>query len=60
MWLIIAGWCVAAVVASAVCFLVFSWAWYSWGLFGACLLVTAILLGVGYVHDRRQQKRYAA
>jgi hypothetical protein len=59
-WFKLMGMAVGAIVAGAVFFLVFGWAWYAWGFFGAMLLFALVLLGFGYVHDRRQQSRYGS
>lgn len=57
-WLKLMGMAVGAIVIGFLLFFVFGWAWYAWGFFGAMLLFAVVLLGFGYIHDRRQQRRY--
>jgi hypothetical protein len=38
--------------------LIFSRAIYAWGLLGAFLVLSAVLLMIGWFFDRRQVKRY--
>ena len=57
-WLLIMGCAVGAVLAGVLLFILLGWAWYAWGGFGALLLFALVLLGFGYIHDRRAQERY--
>ena len=57
-WLTIMGIAVGAVLAGVLLFILWGWAWYAWGGFGALLLFALALLGGAYIHDRRQQERY--
>lgn len=59
-WLAVIGLGVGAVIAAAVMFKVFGWVWYTWGLLGAFLLFTLIAVGVGWVFDRREQRKRLA
>jgi membrane protein implicated in regulation of membrane protease activity len=56
-WLGLLGVCVGAVVAGAILFLLFGWAWWAWGFMGAFIVLSAIALGFAYIHDRREQNR---
>jgi Flp pilus assembly protein TadB len=51
---------IACGVAGLVLMLIFTRAWYAWGLGGAFLLFAAVLLLFGWVYDRRQARRYQA
>jgi len=56
-WLSVLGLLVAAIVAGVIVFIVIGWAWYAWGFLAMMLLVGAVLIGFGYVYDRREQHR---
>jgi len=56
-WLSVLGLLVAAIIAGVVVFIVIGWAWYAWGFLAVMLLVGAVLIGFGYVYDRREQNR---
>jgi hypothetical protein len=56
-WAVVIGTTIAAVSAGAAVAVFVGWAWYTWGLFGALLLVGAIALTFGYAYDRREQNR---
>jgi|SRR5262245_31484975 hypothetical protein len=53
-----AGLIIAAGVVAMIVMLVFFKAVYAWGLLGGFIAFAAILLGVGWVADRRRQRRY--
>jgi Kef-type K+ transport system membrane component KefB len=55
-WFGLLGICVGAVVAGAILFLLFGWAWSAWGFMGAFIVLSAIALGFAYVHDRRENR----
>jgi membrane protein implicated in regulation of membrane protease activity len=57
-WLGLLGICAGAVVAGAILFLLFGWAWSAFGFIGALIVLGALAVGFAYVHDRREQKRY--
>jgi hypothetical protein len=59
-WLWLIGVTVAVAVGGFLVFLLIGWAWYAWGLFGMFIFFGAILLGIAWIYDRRQQKRYEA
>ena len=62
-WLGLVGIAVGAVIAGSVFAILFGWVWASWGFFGALVILTAILVGFGYLYDRRaanRRKRLAA
>jgi Kef-type K+ transport system membrane component KefB len=56
-WLLLFAVVIGAAFAGILFFLIFGWAWYSWGFFGAFLFFSAIALGLAYISDRRQAKR---
>jgi membrane protein implicated in regulation of membrane protease activity len=57
-FLSVAGVCLGVGVAVIVVFLLLGWAWYALGAVGALLLFAIILLGAGYLYDRREKQRY--
>src|SRR3954470_24348261 len=56
-WLGLLGICVGAVVAGAILFVLFGWAWSAFGFIGALIVLGALAVGFAYVHDRREQNR---
>ena len=56
-WFGLLGICVGAVVAGAILFLLFGWAWSAFGFIGAFIVLGALAIGFAYVHDRREQNR---
>jgi Kef-type K+ transport system membrane component KefB len=56
-WLGLLGVCVGAVVAGAILFLLFGWAWSAFGFIGALIVLGALAIGFAYIHDRRQESR---
>jgi Kef-type K+ transport system membrane component KefB len=56
-WLGLLGVCVGAVVAGAILFLLFGWAWSAFGFIGALIVLGALAIGFAYIHDRRQENR---
>ena len=56
-WLAVLGLLVAAIIAGVIVFIVIGWAWYAWGFLAVMLLIGAVLIGFGYVYDRREQNR---
>ena len=56
-WLSILGIIVGFVVGGLLFYLVFGWAWYTMGFFAAFGLLALILIGFGWVYDRREQRR---
>jgi Kef-type K+ transport system membrane component KefB len=59
-WLGLLGVCVGAVVAGAILFLLFGWAWSAFGFIGALIVLGALAIGFAYIHDRRENRRRAA
>jgi hypothetical protein len=57
LWLKIIGIGIAAVVAALVILFIFGRAWYAWGFFGAFLVFGALLIGIGWIYDRRERNR---
>jgi uncharacterized membrane protein len=45
-------------IAAFVLFLLLGWALTSWGVIGALVFIFGVALLVGYVLDRREQRRY--
>jgi hypothetical protein len=58
-YLMVAGGAVAVGIALFVGCLIFARAIYAWGFFGAFLALSAILLLIGWISDRRQRRAYA-
>ena len=56
-WLSLLGIVVGAVLVGAVLFIIFGWAWATWGFIGALLGISAIALTFGWIFDRREQNR---
>jgi hypothetical protein len=56
-WLTIIGGAIACAVAAVVVLLLIGSAWARWGFFGMFLLLSAILLGIGWIVDRRDKAR---
>lgn len=56
LWLSIIGLCVAGAFAAALLFLIIGWAWYAWGLIGMFLFFAVILLAIGWITDKRQER----
>jgi len=57
-WLGLLGICVGAVVAGAILFLLFGWAWSAFGFIGALIVLGALAIGFAYIHDRREQSQH--
>jgi hypothetical protein len=57
LWLKIIGIGIAAVVAALVILFIFGRVWYAWGFFGAFLAFGVILIGIGWIYDRRERNR---
>jgi uncharacterized membrane protein YqjE len=58
-WLAIAGICVGVVCAALIVLIIFGAFWSRWGLFGALIAFFLVLLGIGYLWDRREKARRA-
>ena len=56
-WLGVIGLAIGLALAAYLIFALIGWAWYAWGFFGMLLVFSAILIGFGYIHDRRQARR---
>lgn len=56
-WLSLLGIVVGAVLVGALLFIIFGWAWATWGFIGALLGISAIALTFGWIFDRREQNR---
>ena len=56
-WLKFIAGAIACAVAAVLVFLLVGAAWARWGFFVMFLLLGAVLLGIGWVFDRRERKR---
>jgi hypothetical protein len=57
-WFGLIGVALAIGVGGILLFIFISTAWARWGLLGAFLFFSLVLLTFGYFYDRRQAKRY--
>jgi hypothetical protein len=51
---------IAGGIAFLILFLIFDWAVYTWGIFGAFVAIAAVLLLVAWIYDRRKVREYEA
>ena len=58
-WLGVLGLGIGVAVAAYLIFAFIGRAWYAWGFFGMLLALAIILLGVGFVIDRRDSRKRA-
>jgi dipeptide/tripeptide permease len=58
-WLGVVGVVVGGAIAAMIIFLIIDVVWYAWGGLAAVLLVIGVIGAIAYVHDRREQTRYA-
>ena len=56
-WLAIIGGAIACAIGAALVFLLIGAAWARWGFFGMFLLLSLVLLGIGWIFDRREKAR---
>jgi 4-hydroxybenzoate polyprenyltransferase len=56
-WLWLVGVCIAVGIGAMLVFLLIGAAMYRWGALGALLFVGLILLVIGFIYDRRQERR---
>ena len=57
-WLLAIGGAIACGIAGLLLFLFIGNAWARWGFLGMFLFMSAVALGIGWIVDRRSQKRY--
>jgi hypothetical protein len=57
-WLGLVGVCLAIGIGGFVLFILIDLAWVAWGALGTFIFFAVVLLGVAYIYDRRQAKRY--
>ena len=57
-WLKVFGLLVLGGIAAMVVLILFEAAWARWGLLGAVIIFTCVLLGIAYMGDRRSQRQY--
>jgi hypothetical protein len=56
-WLGLVGICAAAAVGAGIVFAIFGRMWEAYGFFGAFVVFGAVLVGIGWLYDRRQKHR---
>jgi hypothetical protein len=49
---------IAGAVVFVILFLIFDWAVYTWGIFGAFVAIAAVLLLIAWFYDRRKVRQY--
>ena len=52
-WLALAGGVLAVSIGAVVIVLLVGWAWYTWGLLAARVVIGGIGIGFAYIADRR-------
>jgi membrane protein implicated in regulation of membrane protease activity len=57
-WLYLVGIALAIGIGGFLLFMLIGAAWYAWGPFMALVVFGALLILVGWIHDRRSQKEY--
>ncbi len=57
-WLKLFGVILLGGIGALLVFLLFDAAWYRWGLLGAIVVFSGVLLLIAYIGDRRSQRRY--
>ena len=57
-WLKMIGVLLLGAIGAILVFVLFSGAWARWGLFGAVVFFSGVLLLIAYIGDRRSQRRY--
>ena len=56
-WMAVLGVCIAVSIGAYLIFVFFGWAWYSFGFIGMFIVLAVVLIGIGYVFDKREQRR---
>ena len=56
-WLGVLGLSIGIAIAAYLIFALIGRAWYAWGLFGMLLFIGVILVGIGWIVDRRDARR---
>jgi ABC-type Fe3+-siderophore transport system permease subunit len=56
-WVKVVGVSLAAALGAILIFVFIGWAWYAWGLLGMLLFFAAVVIGIGYIIDRRDARR---
>ena len=57
-WLGVLGIAIAGALGFMLVLKVIGWAWWNFGLIGGLLLISAVLLLIGWISDRRHRNRY--
>ena len=57
-WLLFIGGAIACVFAGLLLFLVIGSAWARWGFLGMFIALSAVLLAIGWIFDRKEKRRY--
>jgi hypothetical protein len=56
------GWLAGMLILGGIALLVLLWIFYkstvAWGFFGAFIALALVLLAIGWIYDRRQQRKY--
>ena len=55
-WLLFMGGAIVCAIAAILVLLLIGTAWARWGFFGMFLLLSAVLLGIGWIFDRREKR----
>jgi hypothetical protein len=59
-WASLFGVVIVGAIVALIVLLLLTRAVYAWGVFGVLIFVSLLLLGVAWIYDRRQVKRYEA
>ena len=59
-WASLFGVVIVGSIVALILMLIFTRAVYAWGVFGVLIAFSILLLGVAWIYDRRQAKRYEA
>jgi high-affinity Fe2+/Pb2+ permease len=57
-WLGVLGIAIAGAIGFLLVLKVIGWAWWNFGLIGGLLFISAVLLLIGWISDRRAKSRY--
>jgi hypothetical protein len=57
-WLRLVGLVFLCGIGAMIAFLLIGFAWYSWGILGSLAFLFVVLVGFGWLYDRRHARRY--
>ena len=57
-WASIVGIAIGLGLAGLILFMVFGWAWYAWGFFGAFVFFSVVAIAIAWVFDKREARRH--